>query len=121
MPVGTGLGVVIDGGGCHVHQQHRECHGIRIAPPGADDIDDYADRRAIDELALFRGTGGDRIGGDEEGSEDRTAAEYMELREGVAFRIEKPEHGCHQDQARQEGQRNMPGDGSFVEHPESAQ
>ena len=43
MPIGTGLGVIIDERGGEVHQQYRKCHCVRILSPGADKVDEDPD------------------------------------------------------------------------------
>src|SRR5690606_35590867 len=40
--VGARTGVVVDGRGGQVHQQHGEGHDVRVAAPGADQVDQNA-------------------------------------------------------------------------------
>src|SRR3546814_16137331 len=72
--VGARAGVVIDSGCRQVHQQYAEGHAIRIAAPGADDVDQNADANTEDETPERAGGAADRIGDDEERAEIGRAA-----------------------------------------------
>ena len=50
--VGTGLGVVVNGGGCHVHQQCGKGDTVRVAAPGTNDVRDQPNAQAENKPSL---------------------------------------------------------------------
>src|SRR5690554_3133005 len=78
--IGAGYGVVIDGRGAEVHQQHSKGDRIGIVAPHAYDIHQNADSGSKQQATTGAGRTTDRVGDDEEGTEHGRAAEQMEQR-----------------------------------------
>ena len=81
-------GHVVDGGYCHIHDQHGERDAVGVAAPGADAVDQETDAEPEDQPSPGAGCCGNGIGCDEERTQDRRAAEHVKAGARIRARLD---------------------------------